>query len=315
MQFGKVLGEACATFAITNIDDLFVLITFFAEATTSRVLTPWKIVIGQYIGFTIIVCISMIGFGLSLVLPSEPIGFLGLLPILLGIWKFSNLFLPQTEEETQVSTAYGAKGIFKVTLITLMNGGDNIGTYIPLFSQVQRAEIAVYVVVYYILLGLLCLGSFLVMRQKHILALIQKYVDYVIPLLYTGLGIFIIIKSECYPWSIEQIDKSVAKDLGQGTMAGATVFVILAASCGMAWYTVAKRKSHAPGPDISLATPPTSILGREVTGELTGSSGTTPRTPADIDHAPVEVSPANADEEDHSRNAKKSAHNSDIEIR
>lgn len=131
MQFGKTLGEACATFAITNIDDLFVLITFFAEATTSRVLTPWKIVIGQYIGFTIIVCISMIGFGLSLVLPSEPIGFLGLFPILLGVWKFSSLFLPQKEQETEVSTAAGAKGIFKVTLITLMNGGDNIGTYIP----------------------------------------------------------------------------------------------------------------------------------------------------------------------------------------
>ncbi|CAG9950633.1 unnamed protein product [Clonostachys rosea f. rosea IK726] len=270
MQFGKTLGEACATFAITNIDDLFVLITFFAEATTSRVLAPWKIVIGQYIGFTIIVCISMIGFGLSLVLPSEPIGFLGLFPILLGIWKFSSLFFPQKEQETEVSTAAGAKGIFKVTLITLMNGGDNIGTYIP---------------VYYILLGLLCLGSFLAMRQRHILALVQKYVDYVIPLLYTGLGIFIIIKSECYPWSIEHINESVTTDPGQGTMAGATVFVILAASCGMAWYTVAKRKSHTAGLDINLATPPTSILGRKVTEELTSSSGTTSRTPADTDLA------------------------------
>jgi hypothetical protein len=123
------------------------------------------------------------------------------------------------------------------------------------------------------------------MRQRHILALVQKYVDYVIPLLYTGLGIFIIIKSECYPWSIEHINESVTTDPGQGTMAGATVFVILAASCGMAWYTVAKRKSHTPGLDINLATPPTSILGRKVTEELTSSSGTTSRTPADTDLA------------------------------
>ncbi|CAI6085073.1 unnamed protein product [Clonostachys chloroleuca] len=287
MQFGTTLGEACATFTITNIDGIFALITFFAEATKSRVLTPWKIVIGQYIGFTIIVCISMIGFGLSLVLPSEPIGFLGLLPILLGIWKFLSLFLPQTEEETEVSTAAGAKGIFKVTLITLMNGGDNIGTYIPLFSQAQRAEIA-----------------------KHILALAQKYVHYVIPLLYTGLGIFIIIKSECYPWSIEQIDKSVPTDLGQGTMAGATVFVILAASCGMAWYTVAKRKSPTLGLDINFVAPSASILGREVTEELLSRSGTAPRTSTGIDPAPVEVLPVNV--EDLSRDTKKSASSSDI---
>ncbi|VUC30253.1 unnamed protein product [Clonostachys rosea] len=312
MQFSKALGEACATFAITNIDDLFVLITFFAEATTSAVLTPWKIVIGQYIGFTIIVSISMIGFGIALVLPSEPIGFLGLLPILLGIWKFSSLFLPQTEEAIEVSTAAGAKGVLKVALITLMNGGDNIGTYVPLFSQVQRAEIAVYIVVYYILLGLLCLGSFLVMRQKHILALVRKYVDYIIPLLYTGLGIFIIIKSECYPWSIEQIDNSVSTDPGQGTMAGATVFIILTASCGMAWYTVAKRKNHTPSPEINLAERPVSVLKRDVTEELPSLLSTTTRAPADVDAAALEVSPVNV--EDQPRETRKSAFNTDIRI-
>ncbi|KAK8085113.1 hypothetical protein PG997_006384 [Apiospora hydei] len=254
MQFGPTLGEACATFAITNIDDLFVLITFFAEATTSRTISPLKIVLGQYAGFTVIVAISMIGFAVSLVLPPEPIGFLGLLPILLGIWKFTNLFLLETEEPTEVTTAAAVKGVIKVALVTLMNGGDNIGTYIPLFSQVERSAIAVYVVTYYILLGLLCLAAWLVMRQKHILALVQKYVDYVIPLLYTGLGIFIIVKSECYPWTIEQINESTVSNPGQGTMAGVTTFILLAATCAMAWYTVAKRRTHAPTPEDTLVT-------------------------------------------------------------
>jgi cadmium resistance protein CadD (predicted permease) len=77
MQFGKSIGTACSSFAITNIDDMFVLATFFAEASTSKATTPLKITIGQYIGFTVIIVISMIGFGVSLVLPSEPIGFLG----------------------------------------------------------------------------------------------------------------------------------------------------------------------------------------------------------------------------------------------
>ena len=54
MQFGKSIGTACSSFAITNIDDLFVLVTFFAEATTSTTLSPLKITIGQYLGFTIL---------------------------------------------------------------------------------------------------------------------------------------------------------------------------------------------------------------------------------------------------------------------
>lgn len=41
--------------------------------------------------------------------------------------------------------------LLKVSSITVMNGGDNIGTYIPLFSQAKGAEIAVSVI-YYILL-------------------------------------------------------------------------------------------------------------------------------------------------------------------
>jgi cadmium resistance protein CadD (predicted permease) len=45
MQFGKTLGTACSTFVITNIDDLFVLVTFFAEAASGKN-TALKITIG-----------------------------------------------------------------------------------------------------------------------------------------------------------------------------------------------------------------------------------------------------------------------------
>lgn len=82
MHFGKSVGIACSSFATTNVDDVFILVTFFAEASTSKTVTPLKITLGQYIRFTVIIIISIIDFGASLLLPSEPIGFLGLLPIL-----------------------------------------------------------------------------------------------------------------------------------------------------------------------------------------------------------------------------------------
>jgi hypothetical protein len=54
MQFGKSIGIACSSFAITNIDDIFVLVTFFSEASTSKTMTPLRITLGQYIGFTVL---------------------------------------------------------------------------------------------------------------------------------------------------------------------------------------------------------------------------------------------------------------------
>ncbi|KAL8420454.1 hypothetical protein RB594_003294 [Gaeumannomyces avenae] len=258
MDFGKAVGTACGSFAVTNIDDIFVLVTFFAEASNSNSITPLMITVGQYVGFTVIIIISMIGFGASLLLPSEPIGYLGLLPILLGIWGLLE-FLPGEEESEDSATvvdsaaaaaasfAVGLKTILKVSIVTVTNGGDNIGTYVPLFAQAKGAEIAVYVVTYYILLGVWCLAAFLFMKQKHVLRAAQKYASIVVPFLYMGLGVFIIIKSECYPWSIERIDDANPSHPGKTITAVTTTFFILACTGAMLWYKLRKNAAR-PAP-------------------------------------------------------------------
>jgi cadmium resistance protein CadD (predicted permease) len=241
MQFGKSVGIACSSFAITNIDDMFVLVTFFSEASTSKTVTPLRITLGQYIGFTVIIIISMIGFGASLALPSEPIGFLGLLPILMGVWNLFGLLLSEEEEETEKPSIAGMKSILKVSVITVMNGGDNIGTYVPLFAQAKGAEVAVYVIIYYILLGVWCLIALLVMRQKHILHLAQKYMRVVIPFLYLSLGVYIIVKSSCYPWSIQRIDASASTHRGKIIMAVITTVLLLTCMGAMLWLKLRKK--------------------------------------------------------------------------
>lgn len=85
----------------------------------------------------------------------------------MGVWKLFGLLLSEKEEDPELPNAARMKSILKVSVITVMNEGDNIGTYVPLFSQAKGAEIAVYVVIYYILLGIWCLAALLVMRQKH----------------------------------------------------------------------------------------------------------------------------------------------------
>ncbi|KAK4496763.1 hypothetical protein PRZ48_012746 [Zasmidium cellare] len=278
MQFGSTIGKACLTFVITNIDDAFVLVTFFAESSTSRNLTPWKITIGQYVGFTVIVTISMIGYAVAVALPSEPIGFLGLLPILLGVWKFLELVIPEKDDiqdaEAETNRIASAKSIFKVAGITIMNGGDNIGTYIPLFSQAQGAEIAVYVVVYYILLGVWCLLAFLVMKQKHILRVCEKYAAYVIPFLYIGLGIYITVKSDCFPWSIDEINDQFLGNPGQ-TVMGVVTGVIMAFIIGVfVWIRLRKRRRTSGEGEIALSeSNPTAAADEGIDNEVTSTDG------------------------------------------
>src|SRR5260370_36754352 len=71
------------SFSATNIDDMFVLTLFFSQ--TPR---KWRVVLGQYLGFTPLLVISLVGFFGGRVFPHEWIRFFGLGPIAIGVKKF-----------------------------------------------------------------------------------------------------------------------------------------------------------------------------------------------------------------------------------
>ncbi|HEX6386837.1 MAG TPA: cadmium resistance transporter, partial [Anaerolineae bacterium] len=77
---------AVVTFAATNVDDILVLVMFFSQVNAS--FRPRHVVIGQYLGFAILVSVSLLGFLGSLVIPRPWLGLLGLAPIAIGVRKF-----------------------------------------------------------------------------------------------------------------------------------------------------------------------------------------------------------------------------------
>ena len=123
------------TFAATNIDDIFVLMLFYSQ--TNKTFRAWHVVAGQYLGFTALVLISLLGFLGGLLIAREWIGLLGFLPIIIGVrhWLHRN-DLPEDDLDGQkVSKAGVLSAIFGVSGVTFANGGDNIGIYTPLFCK------------------------------------------------------------------------------------------------------------------------------------------------------------------------------------
>ncbi|KAH6659257.1 hypothetical protein BKA67DRAFT_543961 [Truncatella angustata] len=66
-----------------------------------------------------------------------------------------------------------------------------------------------------------------------------------IPFVYIGLGTYIVVKSDCYPWTIQQIVDSTTPGSGRGIMAGITIFLLLACTCFMTSHTLSKIKTHS----------------------------------------------------------------------
>ncbi|KMO27322.1 hypothetical protein VQ02_33415, partial [Methylobacterium variabile] len=88
------LGVAVALFASTNIDDIVVLIGFFSDPRYR----PHQIVIGQSLGIAALVLASLAGSLLSLVLAPAWLGFLGLVPVALGVHRLLALREEDSDE-------------------------------------------------------------------------------------------------------------------------------------------------------------------------------------------------------------------------
>jgi len=79
----SLIGIGISAFIATNIDDIFVLVIFFSSNSFKKI----QVVVGQYLGISLLIIISTFGALISLVIPQYFIRLLGLVPITIGVIK------------------------------------------------------------------------------------------------------------------------------------------------------------------------------------------------------------------------------------
>ncbi|HZB16362.1 MAG TPA: cadmium resistance transporter [Nitrososphaeraceae archaeon] len=204
MDFPAIVGVGIAAFVSTNIDDLLILIAFFA---TPR-FPPFQIVLGQYIGMGSLIAVSLLGLLIALVVPRNLIGLIGLFPIAIGIkellelHKKSNDYHNKDNEEEQLAKQHlqRSKKIAYLPFLTVaavtFSGGEEIGIYTSLFATNNEvSQIIMLVSVVMVLTGFWCglanyfvNHSFLADRFRHITARL-------LPFVLIGLGIYILVEA------------------------------------------------------------------------------------------------------------------------
>jgi cadmium resistance protein CadD (predicted permease) len=186
-----LLALAITLFASTNIDDLVVLIGFFAD----RRFRTRDIVAGQFAGVAALFLASASGSLLSLVIPRAYLGLLGILPIVIGIRKLSDLSHDASAPE---NSSQGS--VAGVTLVTIANGGDNIAIYIPAFAVHSGAENAVIAMVFVAMTALWCMLAHWMVNHRRFGAPLRRYGHIFAPLVLIGLGLVIIYKAGTMGW-------------------------------------------------------------------------------------------------------------------
>jgi cadmium resistance protein CadD (predicted permease) len=194
-QLLELVGPAVVLFISTDLDDVFVLLGFFADPR----FRIRHIVAGQFIGIAVLYAVSVIGSLVSLVMPMALVGLLGLVPIAMGL-KSAWELCTSSDSNERVSTgnrgsANGRANIAAVFAMTVANGGDNVSVYIPLFAMRSASNIAIIGVVFGIMTAIWLYFTYWLTRHRAIGEPAQRYARLLMPFVFIALGVSILYQA------------------------------------------------------------------------------------------------------------------------
>jgi cadmium resistance protein CadD (predicted permease) len=182
-------------FVATDVDDMVVLAVLFLGYRTSGAPQPRQIVLGQYLGFLVLVGVSAsAALGLALV-SLHWVGLLGFVPLALGIrglWSARGGAGGQPSLPS-LRLFRGRSGPFAIAAATISTGGDNISVYTPLLRTLGWPASALAVVVLFAMLGVWCAIGAAIGTNDTVVATLSRLGHFLVPILYICIGALLLI--------------------------------------------------------------------------------------------------------------------------
>ena len=223
------ISTGMTAFTATNLDDILILLLFFSQV--NAVFRRRHIVFGQFLGFTGLVLASLPGFFGRLIFPPDWIGMLGLLPIAIGLSRLLNPETDDSEAEAELEqsensffSSFLSPQTYSVAAVTVANGGDNIGIYVPLFASNTLESLAVILAVFFAMVGVWCYAAYRLIQMRAIADTLTRYGNQLVPFVLIGLGMAILVKS--------------------GTLASPTLSIISLVGCAFCLITLSRGNAR-----------------------------------------------------------------------
>ena len=198
-DFFDVLGIGVTAFVATNIDDLLILIAFFANSHFPLS----QIVLGQYAGMGALLAIGIVSSLIALIVPNNLIGLIGIFPIAIGIKEL--LELPKNGNNKESAKQLSRSRLiaylpFLTVAAVTFSGGEEIGVYTSVFATYREvSEIIIIVLVVMVLTGLWCAVAYHLINRPLIASSVKRTGTAALPFVLIGLGIYILVEAFLIP--------------------------------------------------------------------------------------------------------------------
>ena len=100
----------------------------------------------------------------------------------------------------QAESGPGGPTILKVATTTFANGGDNIGVYVPVFTNVGTSGTIVCCVVFLVLVGVWCAAGRFVATRPVIAKPLGRWGHILLPVVLITIGLLILIEGGAFGW-------------------------------------------------------------------------------------------------------------------
>lgn len=217
MALFETLQIALGAGLATTFDDNLYLTGFFGES--SRTFRPLHVIVGELLGFTFLLSVSLIGVPLGLVFTPQKVGLLGLMPILIGVMNLLNYRKQRSTGkqrqfpghslsshrahyfESGRATVLGVlrqRQTYDVFLVSVSSGGNNLSIYIPLFASLSIVDTLIVVPVFYAYIAAWLFLSFALTRAPGLALVLNRYAPLFFPFILIWLGCRILLDTGAF---------------------------------------------------------------------------------------------------------------------
>ena len=178
---------AALSFAATNLDDIVILMLLYSAARDAR--GRAGVTAGQFLGVGVLTAASLLGAAGLRLLPPEYLRWLGFVPLLLGLYSWLQR---KAEDSPEFRPGAGRGKVLSVALLTVANGGDNLGVWLPLFAGYSPARRFAAVAVFAAMTGLWCFLGRHLSTLPGVAGFLQRHGRALVPWVLMLLGLYIL---------------------------------------------------------------------------------------------------------------------------
>lgn len=177
-----------SAFVATNLDNLVLLVALFSRYGDRHS----NVAAGYMLSMILIGGLAWTVGKLATSVPVEYLGFLGIVPVVIGIVGIVKLFSKQGVINDPAIAGAGSTAVLAAMLTQLSNGADTVVTFSILFADSNEMADNLVIVSFAVMTVLFAIAAQQAQRHPWLSRPIQLYGHYITPLIMITVGLYVL---------------------------------------------------------------------------------------------------------------------------